>query len=141
MPLEPHHNHLFIIEDDTGRQDFVLDQAEYSVGRDSQCDIRLISMFASRHHATLVKQSNPDQTYRYQIVDGSLDGRTSANGILINGRKLQQHLLQHGDEIVFGPGVRATYYMLRREAYETVPPDEFDITLISPNMVGEAERN
>ncbi|NES97210.1 MAG: FHA domain-containing protein, partial [Desertifilum sp. SIO1I2] len=41
--------------------------------------------------------------------------------------------------IINGPDLRAIYYSLKRDAIVTSPPDEFDITLISPGMVGEPE--
>ena len=59
--------------------------------------------------------------------------------MLINGRKLQAQDLMNEDEVVFGPQVRAIYYSLQRDVVLTVPPDEWDITLISPNMVGDPE--
>jgi hypothetical protein len=59
--------------------------------------------------------------------------------LLINGRKLRAHNLQHEDRVVFGPKVSATYLLLRREEVMTAAPDEFDITLIGPNMVGDPE--
>jgi pSer/pThr/pTyr-binding forkhead associated (FHA) protein len=139
MPSEPHQTHLIIIEDDKGRREFILDGPVYSIGRDPKCDIRLISQFVSRRHATLVQLANEDQSYYYRIVDGNLKGKPSANGLLINGRKLQAHDLTDGDEVVFGPKVSATYHLLKRDAIMTQPPDEFDITLISPNMVGDPE--
>ncbi|NET30591.1 MAG: FHA domain-containing protein [Cyanothece sp. SIO1E1] len=139
MALEPHQNHLLIIEDNKGRREYVLDSPVYSIGRDPKCDIRLVSQFVSRRHATLVQLPNEDGTYYYRVVDGNLKGKPSANGLLINGRKLQAYDLQDGDEVVFGPKVRAIYYLLKRDAISTVPPDEFDITLISPNMVGDPE--
>lgn len=139
MPSEPHQNHLLIIEDDKGRREFVLDAPVYSIGRDPKCDIRLVSQFVSRRHATLLQLPNEDGTYYYRIVDGNLKGKPSVNGFLINGRKLQTHDLKNEDEVVFGPQVRAIYYLLSREAILTVPLDEFDITLISPNMVGDPE--
>ncbi|PSB29329.1 FHA domain-containing protein [Stenomitos frigidus] len=139
MPSEPHQNHLLIIEDDKGRREFVLDSSVYSIGRDPKCDIRLVSQFVSRRHATLVQLLNDDGTYYYRIVDGNLKGKSSANGLLVNGRKLQAHDLKNEDEVVFGPQVRAIYYSLNRDAIMTVPPDEFDITLISPNMIGDPE--
>ncbi|MGG6268575.1 FHA domain-containing protein [Leptolyngbya sp. AN03gr2] len=139
MPSEPHQNHLIIIEDDKGRREFVLDAPVYSIGRDPKCDIRLVSQFVSRRHATLLQLPNEDGTHYYRIVDGNLKGKPSANGLLINGRKLQHCDLRNQDEIVFGPQVRAIYYLLKRDAVLTVPPDEFDITLISPNMVGDPE--
>ena len=139
MASEPHQNHLLIIEDNKGRREFILDSPVYSIGRDPKCDIRLVSQFVSRRHATLVQLPNEDGSYYYRIVDGNLKGKPSANGLLINGRKLQAHNLQDEDKIVFGPQVHAIYYLLKRDAVATVPPDEFDITLISPGMVGDPE--
>lgn len=139
MPSEPHQSHMLIIEDDKGRREFPLDAPLYTIGRDPKCDVRLISQFVSRRHATLVQIKNDDGSFYYRIVDGNLKGKTSANGLLINGRKLQAHDLQNEDEVVFGPRVRAIYYMLRRDAVLTIPPDEFDITLISPSMMDDQE--
>ena len=139
MASEPHQNHLFIIEDNKGKREYILDSPVYTIGRDPKCDIRLVSQFVSRRHATLVQLPNEDGSYYYRIVDGNLKGKPSANGLLINGRKLQALDLQNDDEIVFGPQVQAVYYLLQREAITTIPPDEFDITLISPNMVGDPE--
>lgn len=134
-------NHLLIIEDDRGRREFILDRPTYSIGRDPKCDIRLISQFVSRRHATLVQVSGP-RSFHYRIVDGNAMGRFSANGLLINGRKLQSHDLHNEDEVIFGPNVRAIYYILQQDTEDTTPPTdavEFDITLISPSMVGEPE--
>ena len=139
MPSEPHQNHLLIIYDDKGQREFVLDGPVYSIGRDPKCDIRLVSQFVSRRHATLVQLLNDNGSYYYRIVDGNLKGKSSVNGLLVNGRKLQAHDLQNEDEVVFGPQVRAKYYLLKRDAIMTMAPDEFDITLISPNMIGDPE--
>lgn len=135
MPSEPHQNHLLIVEDDKGECEYVLNDSVYSIGRDASCDIRLVSQFVSRRHATLIRQTNDDGTYRYRIEDSS----KSTNGLLINGRKLKAHDLQNKDVIVFGPQVHAIYYSLKRDAFTTIPPDEFDITLINPGMVGDPE--
>lgn len=139
MASEPHQNHLLIIKDDKGEHQYTLDSPVYSIGRDPKCDIRLVSQFVSRRHATLVQLPNEDGTYYYRIVDGNLKGKPSANGLLINGRKLQAHDLRDKDQIVFGPNVDALYHQLNRAAVSTMPPDEFDITLISPGMVGDPE--
>lgn len=132
-------HHLLIIEDDKGRREFPLEEAVYSVGRDPKADIRLSSQFVSRRHATLVRRHREDGSPYYRIVDGNLKGKPSANGLLINGRKLQAHDLEDEDEVVFGPQVTAKYYLLKRDCIPTGPPDEFDITLISPGMVGDPE--
>ena len=139
MSSESQLSSILIVEDSKGRREIILDGSVYSIGRDPKCDIRLSSQFVSRHHATLVQLPKDDNTFYYRIVDGNLKGKPSANGMLINGRKLQAHDLSNEDEIVFGPQARAIYYQLRRDTTSPVPPDEFDITLISPNMVDELE--
>lgn len=139
MPVDSQLSSILIVEDSKGRREIILDGSVYSIGRDPKCDIRLSSQFVSRHHATLVQLPTDDNTFYYRIVDGNLKGKPSANGMLINGRKLQAHDLKNEDEIVFGPQARAIYYQLRRDASSPLPPDEFDITLISPNMVDELD--
>ncbi|HBB36295.1 MAG TPA: phosphopeptide-binding protein [Cyanobacteria bacterium UBA8803] len=135
MAAKSNHNYLFIIEDDKGRREFPLKESVYSIGRDPDSDIRLISQFVSRRHATLVRLEREDGSYYYRIVDGNLKGKPSANGLLINGRKVPSHDLEDEDEIVFGPQVSAKYFVLKRDSVPTGPPDEFDITLISPGMM------
>ena len=139
MSPESQLSSILIVEDSKGRREIILDGSVYSIGRDPKCDIRLSSQFVSRHHATLVQLPRDDNTFYYRIVDGNLKGKPSANGMLINGRKLPAHDLKNEDEIVFGPQARAIYYQLRRDATSSIPPDEFDITLISPNMVDELD--
>lgn len=141
MPLHSKLSNILIVEDSKGRREIVLDGSVYSIGRDPKCDIRLSSQFVSRHHATLVQLPKDDDTFYYRIVDGNLKGKPSANGMLINGRKLLAHDLMNEDEIVFGPQARAIYYQLRRDSQSSLSPDEFDITLISPNMVEESEED
>ncbi len=139
MPTEPQQSHLLIIQDDKGRHEITLEGPKYSIGRDPNCDIRLVSQFVSRRHATLVQLPNDDGTYSYRIVDGVPAGKASSNGLMINGRKLRAHNLQHEDKVVFGPKVSATYLLLKRDAIHSEPLDEFDVTLIGPNMIGDPE--
>ena len=142
MSAEPHENHLLILEDDQGRKEFPLENPVYSIGRDRDCNIRLMSQFVSRHHATLVRlpRKNNNQSYYNRIVDGDAKGKPSSNGLMINGRKIGAHDLKNEDEIVFGPQVRAIYYLLKN----TQPPgntdaSEYDITLINPGMTEDME--
>ncbi len=123
--------HYLIAEYDSGRQKVLLDGPKYLIGRDAKCDIRLPSKFVSRCHARLVRLSKEDGSVYYQILDGAPNGKPSVNGLLINGRKLTSWDLQSGDEIVFGPQVRAIYYMqkntpasLKASARTTVPLTE-----------------
>jgi pSer/pThr/pTyr-binding forkhead associated (FHA) protein len=137
MP-QAYQTHLLIVQDDKGEREFSLDKETYSIGRDPTCEIRLISQFVSRRHATLARLT--DEPFTYRITDGEQSGGGSANGLLINGRKLRDHTLKNGDEVVFGPGVKAIYRFLKSQEFDTeVPHDPFDITLISPGMIGEPE--
>jgi pSer/pThr/pTyr-binding forkhead associated (FHA) protein len=103
------HHHLITLKDDLGQRRFVLNAACYSIGRAPTCDIRISSPFASRHHATLVQLPREDGTYFYRIVDGTLQGKLSANGLLINGQKQFSHDLRDEDVILLGSGVRLVY--------------------------------
>ena len=143
MAAGTNESHLLIIEDDQGRKELTLEDSLYSIGRDRKCDIRLISQFVSRRHATLVRRSQEDNKnkYHYRIIDGDGKGKQSANGLMINGRKVTTHDLKNEDEIVFGPQVRAVYYVLREDSTPSIYTDisEYDITLINPGMNEEFE--
>lgn len=139
MASQPNQNHILIIEDDQGRKEFNLEGPVYSIGRDPRCDIRLFSQFVSRRHATLVRLPREDGSYYYRIVDGDSKGKPSANGLLINGRKIPAHDLKNEDEVIFGPHVRAIYYLLSRDTIPSGPLDEYDVTLIGPNMMPDFE--
>jgi pSer/pThr/pTyr-binding forkhead associated (FHA) protein len=137
MATQPEQNHLLIVEDDRGRKEFILKAPVYSIGRDATSDIRLVSQFVSRRHATLVRLPRQDGSHYYRIVDGDAKGKGSSNGLLINGRRLTAHDLENEDEIVFGPQVRAKYFQLKRDTQPSGPLDPFDITLINPSMLDE----
>ncbi len=140
-PCEPNEVHWLIVTDDKGRREIPLGGEIYSMGRDPNSDIRIFSMFVSRRHATLVRQDREDGSYDYKIVDGDLDGNHSSNGILINGRKYNTHILKHKDEIVFAGGVSAEYHRVKRDERDTESKDPFDITLIDPHMIDEFEED
>lgn len=139
MTAETLESHLLILEDDQGRKEFSLDQPLYSIGRDKESNIRLVSQFVSRRHATLVRLPK-NNSYYYRIVDGDGKGRASANGLMINRRKLPAHDLKNEDEIVFCPKVRAIYYLLKNtQRSGQTDASEYDITLINPGMTEDVE--
>ncbi|MBW4684311.1 MAG: FHA domain-containing protein [Komarekiella atlantica HA4396-MV6] len=142
MAAETNESHLLIIEDDQGRKEFPLEQSVYSIGRDRECNIRLMSQFVSRRHATLVRlpREHNSPNYYYRIVDGDAKGKPSSNGLMINGRKMPNHDLKNEDEIVFGPQVRAIYYLLKNtQRSGQTDSSEYDITLINPGMTEDIE--
>ncbi|MEA5535314.1 FHA domain-containing protein [Crocosphaera sp. XPORK-15E] len=132
----PQRDHFLIIEDDKGRQEILLQDATYTMGRSQECNIRLRSQFVSRHHATVYRRVREDGSSYYRIVDGDIEGKRSVNGLLINGIKESARDLQHGDEVVFGPQVFAIYQYRQQDKFPTLPTnDPFDITLIDPAMM------
>lgn len=136
FPAQPHKAHILIVEDDKGRREMLLRKSKYSIGRAQQSDIRIHSPFVSRHHATMIRQFD-DQGYTYyEILDGDGNKNCSANGILINGRKVNNQHLKNGDKVVFGPQVFIIYQHTQRDIFPSLPPDDpFDITLIDPAMM------
>jgi pSer/pThr/pTyr-binding forkhead associated (FHA) protein len=139
-PVLPQKEHFLIVEDDKGRQEIILNDPMYSLGRAQTCDIRLRSQFVSRHHATLFRCERENGASYYRIVDGDAAGKVSANGMLVNGRKVPIYDLKDGDEVVFGPQVIAIYHYRQRDEFPTTPyNDPFDITLINPAMMENGE--
>jgi pSer/pThr/pTyr-binding forkhead associated (FHA) protein len=109
--------HTLIIEDDRGRQEYILDAPMYSIGRDFKCDIRVDSQYVSRRHATLVQLLGDDGTFHYRIVDGAPKGRPSSNGLRVNGKRLTACDLSDRDEIMLGPKICVTYRVRSFEQY------------------------
>ncbi|MDR7896862.1 FHA domain-containing protein [Thermosynechococcus sp. JY1334] len=101
-------HHLLNIEDETGKRTIPLEAATYSIGRDVTNAIVIHGHGVSRQHALLLRIPSPNG-YRYRVVDGNAEGRPSANGILVNGQRVQSHELKDGDEINFGGSVKAHY--------------------------------
>jgi pSer/pThr/pTyr-binding forkhead associated (FHA) protein len=136
MTAQPHTAHILVVEDDKGRRELLLRQGKYSIGRGQRSDIVIQSPFVSRHHATIMRTFDEDGYAQYHIVDG--DGKnSSANGILVNGHKVNNLQLKSGDKVVFGPQASITYHESTRDIFPTIPPDDpFDITLIDPAMMG-----
>ena len=140
---KPLTDRYLIINDDKGRQEIILNNSSYSLGRDKRCDIVLHSQFVSRRHATLFLVTKADGSDCYRIIDGVIKGKPSANGLLINGHKISVWDLEDGDKIFFGSQVYAVYYHRHYDRFPTVIPDDpFDITLIDPSMmVNEIEES
>jgi pSer/pThr/pTyr-binding forkhead associated (FHA) protein len=138
-PVIHREEHILIVTDGKGHREIRLQDETYSLGRDLKCNIVLQSQFVSRHHATLIKRREEDHNY-YRIIDGDTEGRTSVNGLLINGKKVRFHDLQPGDKVIFGPQVEAVYQYREYDIFPTIPPDDpYDITLIDPSMVDDWE--
>lgn len=106
--------HLLVIKDLQGQRTIPLQEATYSLGRDSRNAIVLRSRSVSRQHAILLRVTVPEtDQYAFRIIDGSFKGKRSTNGLFVNGTKCFSHDLMHGDVIEFGNNqVQAAYYII-----------------------------
>ena len=138
-PVKHREEHVLVVTDGKGHREIKLQNETYSLGRGVQCDIVLQSQFVSRHHATLIRRQEQDGNY-YRIIDGDSEGKTSVNGLLVNGKKVRFHDLKPGDKVILGPQVEAIYEYREYDVFPTIPPDDpYDITLIDPAMVDVEE--
>ncbi len=107
-------HHVLTVEDPQGFRNFLLHNMTYSLGRSLGNSIILRSNLVSRQHATLlaVASHKSSSSCFFRIIDGSVDGIRSTNGILINGRRRFSHILSHGDEILFSKDTKAVYQVI-----------------------------
>jgi diguanylate cyclase (GGDEF)-like protein len=113
--------HLLVIKDLQGQRTIPLQEATYSLGRDSRNAIALRSRSVSRQHAILLRVTVPEtDEYGFRIIDGSFKGKRSTNGLFVNGTKCFAHDLQHGDVIEFGSTqAQAKYYAISNLSEQT----------------------
>ena len=74
-----------------------LDRAQVTVGRALDADIRVNDSRASRLHARIITEPDETGVTRYRLKD--LD---STNGTILNGKAIDQALLQDGDKFEIG---------------------------------------
>ncbi len=111
---------VLVVEDTKGKKLINLDKNIYSLGRDSKNSIVIHSQLVSRHHATLLRVTNPDNNaILFQIIDGDLQGNPSTNGLIINGKRCSLKTLNHNDSIVFGSKAQATYIVVTSDLSES----------------------
>ncbi|BAQ65942.1 EAL domain-containing protein [Geminocystis sp. NIES-3709] len=105
--------HVLVLEDENSRQTIILDEPNYSIGRDPRNKISLASKKVSRFHATLLRRTDTkNRTFSYWLLDGDLQGNRSTNGIFINEKRCLVQELKHEDVIRFGLEIQASYYVL-----------------------------
>lgn len=104
--------HFLVIYDQFGKRTIALEADTYSIGRDSRSSILVSSLAMSRHHATLVRLENTDRDNAavFRLIDGTLEGQRSTNGITVNDQPCHSYDLQDGDRITFGSQIQAQYF-------------------------------
>ena len=104
--------HFLVICDQLGKRTIALEADTYSIGRDSRSSILVSSLAMSRHHATLVRteDAHSNSAASFRLIDGTLEGQLSTNGITVNDQPCHAYDLQDGDRITFGTQIQAQYY-------------------------------
>ena len=75
-----------------------LERAEVTLGRALDADVRVNDAKASRLHACITTEVDPDSgTAVFRLKD-----LKSTNGTLLNGRSVTEAILNHGDKILIG---------------------------------------
>ena len=100
-------------EEDVPGQVLLLNRPLMLAGRDPTCGIRIHDRFVSRVHASVTRLTrNGKETY--WLRDGDGRDKPSANGVMINGRRLRDaHDLKDGDLIRFGTRALASFHEIR----------------------------
>jgi two-component system, cell cycle response regulator len=100
---------------------FTVDQAETTLGRGKESNVRIDDVGISREHARIVR--SPDGHH-------VLEDLNSTNGVFVNRRRVERATLADGDRIQMGPAVVLRYALidadelaLARQLYETSTRD------------------
>lgn len=102
--------HSLQVSSPEGSQHIALKEGTYSIGRIPGNSIVINSPEISKQHAILLRITVPDSDHHvFRLVDGNLKGKSSTNGLFVNGVRRSSHILRHGDEIVFGVQTKAVY--------------------------------
>ena len=98
-----------LLEDEANFSFIQLVEDIYTIGRDLDNKICLRSQFSSRFHAVIRRLVTETGEVVFEIQDGSVQGKASTNGILVNGKPVTRAFLNHQDLIVFGPRAKAIF--------------------------------
>lgn len=107
---------FYVIQgNDQGRR-FDLNETTTGIGRDPGNRIHLKDAEVSRKHAKIVYSEG-----EYEILDGE-----SVNGVFVNGRRVKQHALKNGDQVLLGQTLLL---------FANRPPTEKDFRATDPDTL------
>lgn len=90
---------LILKHDGINIKSYELDKPVTIIGRSPDCEVHIDDFAISSQHAEIQSKSNP---YLEQSTDYTLIDLGSTNGTQVNGEKVENYLLKHGDIIVIG---------------------------------------
>ncbi|MGP1386322.1 MAG: EAL domain-containing protein [Thainema sp.] len=99
------HNYFFVVKESKKNYIEKIKNTPFTIGRSIRDNITLTSKGVSRCHATVYFSDG----YLW-IIDGDLEGRTSTNGLLVNGQRVLVHKLNQLDIVTFQKGVHAIFF-------------------------------
>jgi hypothetical protein len=128
-------SHKLLVKDQQGEREVLLiDTVE--VGRDPRCDISLADPLLSRRHAEFVASGRG-------VIVRDLNSR---NGILVNGRKLQEAVLRPGDvvqisqlAVTFLSSIDAVTMAAPRSAQRRLQDEGANQAPIAPDSTGPGD--
>ncbi len=93
---------------------YILRDNIYTIGRDSINSIQIPNRYVSRRHAYLIRVPKRDGSsgFTYCLVDGNRKGKTSRNGVFVNGQQANTYYLKTGDLINLGPEIKAYFFIV-----------------------------
>ena len=90
---------IMLMMNNTVLKEYLIDQDETIIGRDSSCDIKIDNIAVSREHARITKENS---RINKGPGDYFVEDMGSINGTFVNGHKVDKQLLSAGDEITIG---------------------------------------
>lgn len=90
---------ISLMINNTVLKEYLIDQDETIIGRDSSCDIQIDNIAVSREHARITREHSRINKGPGDYFVQDLD---SANGTFVNGHKVDKKMLSKGDEITIG---------------------------------------
>jgi len=130
--------HLLVTSRGDVIAEIALNRPRMVLGRDQGCDISLDSSYVSRYQNLFIETVSG-----WMLID-----LNSTNGCFVNGRRVTQHELQHGDIIAVGhhqinfvgsygrhPAARSEVVLVSDKSDQSKDDD----TLASPQPIGSAE--
>ena len=102
---------------------YFLERERFVIGRKEACDLCIDEPGISKEHAAVVTIGN----------DQILEDLDSTNGTIVNGKRMEKHILQHNDIIEIGP---CQFKYINAKA---TPDMDFDKTMIMPALSTHAD--
>lgn len=115
--LDSHYSYVLIIEGKNDHRIIYLEDYLYEIGRRNNAHITIQDKAVSRYHATIVKEFDKENfIFCYKILDGSLSGEKSRNGLVINNKRCKSKILEHGDLISFTNNIKARFFVIDKNS-------------------------